>query len=79
MWSSYTKYDIKLWQSLPKPLTFGTINTKLVFSVPQSDKKVKNVKFHKPYGIMEQKSELLNYIFKDSSNLPSKNFTVFIK
>lgn len=24
--------------------------------------KVKNVKFHKPYTIIEQKSELLNYI-----------------
>ena len=47
----------------------------LVFRVPQSVQKVKTAKFHKPQWIMEQKSELLNYIFKASSNLPSKNIT----
>ena len=62
-----------LISDVPEPLTFETKNTKWVFSILQSVQKVKNVKFNKPYGIMEQKSELLNYIFKVSSNLPSKN------
>jgi len=33
----------------------------LVFHVPQSMQEVKTSKFHKPYRIMEQKIELLNY------------------
>ena len=51
----------------------------LVFPVPQSVQKVKNIKCHKLYGIMEQKNELLNYIFKSSSNLFTKKFILFIK
>ena len=34
----------------------------LVFPVPQSVQKIKTTKFHKSKGIVEQKSELLNYI-----------------
>jgi hypothetical protein len=45
----------------------------LVFHVPQSVQKVKTAKFHKPKGIVEQKSELLNHIFKTLHNLSSKD------
>jgi hypothetical protein len=45
----------------------------LVFHVPQSVQKVKTAKFNKHRGIVEQKNELLNYIFKTLSNLSSKD------
>lgn len=36
----------------------------MYFRVPQSVQKIKTAKFHKPYGIKEQKKYALNYIFK---------------
>jgi hypothetical protein len=49
-----SKYFVMSYPDMPQPLTFGTKNTQMSFPVPQSVQKVKNVKFHKLYGIIEQ-------------------------
>ena len=65
--------QIFLNSNVPQPLTFGIQSPQVGFPCSIKCSKSKNYKVpqtFRDYGT--KKSELLNYIFKASSNLPSK-------